>query len=148
MPPHRRLLPPRGERSSRRLGVRLLDLARLGLAEPDILLPRADAGVRCVVHCGVAAYPPQRGGSATAARRDARDGGGLGSHLSDEVIVETAPAWVDVGLFYGSFPPKRSPDAGDGCTANHFQPGLLSMAELDQIADARGGDPGICTGPG
>jgi hypothetical protein len=25
----------------------------------------------------------------------------------------------------GSFPRKRSPGAGDGCTADHCQPGLL-----------------------
>jgi hypothetical protein len=31
-----------------------------------------------------------------------------------------------------SFPPKRSPDAGDGCATNHFQPLLLLVAELDQ----------------
>ena len=47
----------------------------------------------------------------------------------------------------GSFPPKRSPGAGEGCTANHCQPGLLSTAELDQIADAGVGDPGFCNGP-
>jgi hypothetical protein len=47
----------------------------------------------------------------------------------------------------GSFPPKRSPCAGDSCAANHFQPHLLLAAELDQIADAGGGDYDICTGP-
>jgi hypothetical protein len=47
----------------------------------------------------------------------------------------------------GSFPPKRSPGAGDGCAAGHSQPRLLLMAELAQIADARAGDPGICNGP-
>jgi hypothetical protein len=47
----------------------------------------------------------------------------------------------------GSFPPKRSPDAGDGCAANHSQPRLLLMAELVPIADAGAGDPGICNGP-
>ena len=47
----------------------------------------------------------------------------------------------------GSFPPKRSPDAGDGCTASHCQPRLLLMAQLAQIADAGAGDPGICNGP-
>jgi hypothetical protein len=36
---------------------------------------------------------------------------------------------------------------GDGCTANHCQPGLLLTAELDQIADAGVGDPGFCNGP-
>jgi hypothetical protein len=47
----------------------------------------------------------------------------------------------------GSFPRKRSPDAGDGCTADHGQPGLRLAAELDPIADAGAGDPGICIGP-
>jgi hypothetical protein len=47
----------------------------------------------------------------------------------------------------GSFPRKRSPDAGDGCTADHRQPGLRLAAELDAIADAGAGDPGICNGP-
>jgi hypothetical protein len=47
----------------------------------------------------------------------------------------------------GSFPPKRSPGASDGCAANHFQPGLLLVAELARIADAGAGDPGICNGP-
>jgi hypothetical protein len=47
----------------------------------------------------------------------------------------------------GSFPRKRSPDVGDGCTADHCQPGLLLTAELDPIADAGAGDPGICNGP-
>jgi hypothetical protein len=47
----------------------------------------------------------------------------------------------------GSFPRKRSPDAGDGCTADHRQPGLLLVAELAPIADAGAGDPGICNGP-
>ena len=47
----------------------------------------------------------------------------------------------------GSFPPKRSPDAGGSCAANHFQPRLLLMAELDQIADAGAGELGICNGP-
>jgi hypothetical protein len=47
----------------------------------------------------------------------------------------------------GSFPPKRSPCAGDGCAANHFQPRLLLMAQLAPIADAGAGDPGICNGP-
>ena len=28
----------------------------------------------------------------------------------------------------GSFPRKQSPDAGDGCTAGHCQPGLLLVA--------------------
>jgi hypothetical protein len=42
----------------------------------------------------------------------------------------------------GSFPRKRSPGAGDGCTASHCQPGLLLVAELDPIADAGAGDPG------
>ena len=40
----------------------------------------------------------------------------------------------------GSFPPKRSPDAGDGCAANHCQPRLLLVAQLDPIADAGAGD--------
>jgi hypothetical protein len=40
----------------------------------------------------------------------------------------------------GSFPRKRSPDAGDGCAADHFQPRLLLVAELAQIADAGAGD--------
>ena len=31
--------------------------------------------------------------------------------------------------------------------ADHCQPGLLWAAELDQIADAGAGDPGICNGP-
>jgi hypothetical protein len=47
----------------------------------------------------------------------------------------------------GSFPPKRSPGAGGGCTASHCQPRLLLMAELAPIADAGAGDPGICNGP-
>jgi hypothetical protein len=47
----------------------------------------------------------------------------------------------------GSFPRKRSPDAGDGRAADHFQPSLLLAAELDPIADAGAGDPGICNGP-
>jgi hypothetical protein len=47
----------------------------------------------------------------------------------------------------GSFPPKRSPGAGDGCTASRRQPGLLLVAELDRIADAGAGDPGICNRP-
>jgi hypothetical protein len=47
----------------------------------------------------------------------------------------------------GSFPRKRSPDGGDGCTTGHCQPGLLLAAELDRIADAVAGDPGICNGP-
>jgi hypothetical protein len=47
----------------------------------------------------------------------------------------------------GSFPRKRSPDAGDGCTADHCQPGLLLVAELTPIADAGAGDPVICNGP-
>jgi hypothetical protein len=47
----------------------------------------------------------------------------------------------------GSFPPKRSLGAGDGCTASHSQPRLLVMAELAPIADAGAGDPGICNGP-
>jgi hypothetical protein len=47
----------------------------------------------------------------------------------------------------GGFPPKRSPCAGDGCAANHFQPRLLLVAELAQIADTEAGDPGICNGP-
>ena len=47
----------------------------------------------------------------------------------------------------GSFPRKRSPDADDGCTADHCQPGLRLAAELDPIADAGAGDPGICNGP-
>jgi hypothetical protein len=46
----------------------------------------------------------------------------------------------------GSFHPKRSPDAGDGCTADHCQPGSLLAAELAPIADAGAGDPGICNG--
>jgi hypothetical protein len=32
-----------------------------------------------------------------------------------------------------SFPPKRSPDAGDGCTADRCQPGFRLAAELDQM---------------
>ena len=47
----------------------------------------------------------------------------------------------------GSFPPKRSPGAGGGCTASHSQPRLQLMAELALIADAEAGDPGICNGP-
>jgi hypothetical protein len=47
----------------------------------------------------------------------------------------------------GSFLRKRSPDAGDGCTADYCQPGLLLTAELGQIADIEAGDPGICNGP-
>jgi hypothetical protein len=39
-------------------------------------------------------------------------------------------------------------DAGDGCTADHCQPGLRLAAELDPIADAGAGDYDICTGPG
>jgi hypothetical protein len=45
----------------------------------------------------------------------------------------------------GSFPPKRSPGAGDGCAAKHPQP-LLLVAEVAPIADAGAGDPGICKG--
>jgi len=37
--------------------------------------------------------------------------------------------------------------AGDGCTADHCQPGLRLAAELDPIADAGAGDPGFCNGP-
>jgi hypothetical protein len=37
--------------------------------------------------------------------------------------------------------------AGDGCTADHCQPGLLVVAELAPIADAGAGDRGICNGP-
>jgi hypothetical protein len=47
----------------------------------------------------------------------------------------------------GSFPRKRSPGAGDGCAADHCQPGLLLVAELAQIADATAGGRGICNGP-
>jgi hypothetical protein len=47
----------------------------------------------------------------------------------------------------GSFPPKRSPCAGDGCAASHFQPRLLLTAELARIGDTEAGDPGICNGP-
>jgi hypothetical protein len=47
----------------------------------------------------------------------------------------------------GSFPRKRSSGAGDGCTADHCQPGLLVVAELAPIADAGAGDRGICNGP-
>ena len=47
----------------------------------------------------------------------------------------------------GSFPRKRSPDAGDGCTADHRQLGLLLVAELAPIADTGAGEPGICNGP-
>jgi hypothetical protein len=47
----------------------------------------------------------------------------------------------------GSFSRKRSPDAGDGCTADHCQPVLRLAAELDPIPDAGAGDPGICIGP-
>jgi hypothetical protein len=39
------------------------------------------------------------------------------------------------------------PDAGDGCAANHFQPGLLLVAELAAIADTEAGNPGICNRP-
>jgi hypothetical protein len=46
----------------------------------------------------------------------------------------------------GSFSPKRSPDAGDGCTTDHCQPGLLLAAELAQIADIGAGDPASATG--
>jgi hypothetical protein len=46
----------------------------------------------------------------------------------------------------GSFPPKRSPGAGDGCAADHFQPRLLLVAELDQIADAGAG--ALASAPG
>ena len=46
----------------------------------------------------------------------------------------------------GSFPPKRSPGAGDGCIAGHCQPGLLLAAELTPIADTGASDPGICNG--
>ena len=35
----------------------------------------------------------------------------------------------------GSFPPKRSPGAGDGCAADHRQPRLLLVAQLAPIAD-------------
>ena len=44
----------------------------------------------------------------------------------------------------GSFPPKRSPGAGDGCASDHCQPGLRLAAELDPTA---AGHPGICNGP-
>jgi len=47
----------------------------------------------------------------------------------------------------GSFPRKRSPGAGDGCAADHCQPGLLLVAELAPIADAAAGGCGICNGP-
>jgi hypothetical protein len=47
----------------------------------------------------------------------------------------------------GDFSRKLSLGAGDGCAANHCQPRLLLVAELDQIADAGAGDPGICNGP-
>ena len=46
----------------------------------------------------------------------------------------------------GSFPRKPSPSVGDGCAADHCQPGLLLTTELDPIADAGAGDPGICNG--
>ena len=38
-------------------------------------------------------------------------------------------------------------DADDGCIADHCQPGLRLATELDPIADAGAGDPGICNGP-
>ena len=41
----------------------------------------------------------------------------------------------------GSFPPKQSLGAGDGCAASHSQPRLLLMAELAPISDAGAGDP-------
>jgi hypothetical protein len=47
----------------------------------------------------------------------------------------------------GSFPRKRSPRTGDGCAADHCQPGLLLASELASIADAEVGDRGICNGP-
>jgi hypothetical protein len=47
----------------------------------------------------------------------------------------------------GSFPGKRSLGAGDGCTADHCQPGWILVAELAPIADAGVGDRGICNGP-
>jgi hypothetical protein len=47
----------------------------------------------------------------------------------------------------GSFPRKRSPGAGDGCTADHCQPCLQLVAELAPIADHGAGDRGICNGP-
>ena len=47
----------------------------------------------------------------------------------------------------GSFPPKRSPCAGDGCAANHCQPRLLLVAELAPIADAGAGSCGESYGP-
>ena len=37
----------------------------------------------------------------------------------------------------GSFPPKRSPCAGDGCAAGHFQPRLLLMAERRNLPQLR-----------
>src|SRR6516164_7953841 len=37
----------------------------------------------------------------------------------------------------GSFPPKRSPCAGDGCAAGHFQPRLLLMAERRNLIQLR-----------
>jgi hypothetical protein len=46
----------------------------------------------------------------------------------------------------GRFPPKRSPDASDGCAADHFQPRLLLVAELNQIADAGAATPASATG--
>jgi hypothetical protein len=50
----------------------------------------------------------------------------------------------------GSFPRKRSPVAGDGCAADHYQPGVLLVAQVAQLAlieDTEAGDPGICNGP-
>jgi hypothetical protein len=72
-------------------------------------------------------HRPQNSGCSHTARVSVRDT----KHVRDD----------------GSFPAKRSPDVGDGCAANHFQPRLLLMAELDQFADAGIGEPGICNGP-
>jgi hypothetical protein len=46
----------------------------------------------------------------------------------------------------GSFPPKRSPGAGDGCTADHCQPGSLLVAQLAPIADTEAGTLASATG--
>jgi hypothetical protein len=63
---------------------------------------------------------------------------GNAAELEDRLKVKSA----DVSSWR-----KRSPDAGDGRGADHFQPSLLSAAELDPIADAGADDRGESYGP-
>jgi hypothetical protein len=47
-----------------------------------------------------------------------------------------------------SFPRKRSPDAGDGCTADPLTTGFCYWRQnLIQLRTLVPGDPGICKGP-